>query len=140
LNKIYKFSEIASKPIHDFLTALQNYEKLDFTVSAFSNSLSGIQEEIWKYIYLIRKLLAHENQEQLINLVIFRKKIVILYPDRPVYSNLTQEDIYEHMELEFISYCDNDIKKDSLINFVMNMMKKNIEPNVQFVIMQSYAV
>ena len=95
----YQITEVCKKAIHDVFTALelfeeknkvmadtknaQNMSKIWFEqyVLMFIKHMAGIEDSMWKYFYLARKLLNRYDNH---SLATFRSFINIMYPGRPV--------------------------------------------------------
>ncbi|KAJ3254640.1 hypothetical protein HK103_007050 [Boothiomyces macroporosus] len=76
----YIFPQFSMKAIHDFFTSLQAIEKSDPYVAVFCQHLAGKEEEVWKYIYLVKNLFYSDSRE--FNMGIYEEKLKIIYPDR----------------------------------------------------------
>lgn len=92
----------------------------------FCLQLSGKNEDYWKLMQLIRKLFYSGPSNELLDLTKYRIKIKALYPDREV-------DMYDRIELEFISYCGNKLSNEAVMDQTCQMMLRGIDPNFQLV-------
>ncbi|KAJ3268941.1 hypothetical protein HDV01_002080 [Terramyces sp. JEL0728] len=119
----YMFQQFSMKAIHDFFTALQSMEKSDPVVSIFCQHLSGKEEEVWKYVYLVKDLFYSDNRE--FNMSVYEEKIKIIYPDR-------RPESYEKMCLEFISFTKNKITREGVMEHLLYLVGNRKEPNFDF--------
>jgi hypothetical protein len=73
------------KATHDFFTSLQQLEKSNKLVQIFALTMSGMNEDLWKYFYMARKLFEFELKQDTLDIAKYKQKLRVLYPDRPVY-------------------------------------------------------
>ncbi|KAI9199638.1 uncharacterized protein BJ171DRAFT_445439 [Polychytrium aggregatum] len=120
LNK-YQVSAIATKVLHDFFTSVQAHESNNH-VMLFLHQLSGEDDVTWKYFLLARKFLARYDN---IDLPKYRQVIQTFYPSRT-------REIYDHMELELISFCKNRVSKEAVEEHLLHMIMHGLEPNYKY--------
>jgi fatty acid-binding protein DegV len=82
----YVYPEISLKACHDVITAVEQYESESYFVSLFALHLSGIQQDAWKYIHLVKRLVQKEVHQDLMDILTYRKLVRIIYPDRLVFD------------------------------------------------------
>ncbi|KAI8915971.1 hypothetical protein EDD86DRAFT_197323 [Gorgonomyces haynaldii] len=125
LLEYYKIPVVMLKAAHDILFAMEQEERSNQIVFIFCRHLSGHDEIIWKYIYLARELVHKMVPNDHMDMEQYRKLIEIMYPARTV-------EIYEHMELEFKAFCKNKIFRAKVLEHLIHMVAKDIEPNIDF--------
>jgi hypothetical protein len=103
------------------------------TVQIFNRHLAGFEDSMWKYIHLI-KLLVAKNEKDAFNVTRYRQTLSVIYPSRG-------RENYEQMELEMIAYTKNHITKESFLEHIEHMLLNRIEPNQRIVkILQIYDI
>jgi hypothetical protein len=84
MDQRYVYKEISLKACHDIITALEKYEKQSFDVSLFALHISGLQQDTWKYVYLVKRLIHAQVKQDVMDIPTYRKVTRIIYPDREV--------------------------------------------------------
>ncbi|KAI9330036.1 hypothetical protein DFJ73DRAFT_859404 [Zopfochytrium polystomum] len=122
MNQRYQIPEVALKAAHDVLTALSQNESTSGDVAVFIRHLAGLEDVMWKYIYLARRLF---NKYDNYNLQKYRQIVTVMYPSRP-------REMYDQMELELVAFSKNRFSREVVEEHLIHMLLNEIEPNQKF--------
>ncbi|ORX86502.1 hypothetical protein BCR32DRAFT_289932, partial [Anaeromyces robustus] len=116
--KKYIIEKISKYIIHDIIQALQANDSLPI-ITLFAKSLSGEEDCSWKYYYTLSQFIRLCNNFNINNVAKIFKTI---YPMR-------NENFYEELEFDYQSFCKGKSTKDSFLDYILFLIKKQLEPN-----------
>jgi len=119
--KKYIIDKISKFVLHDIIQALQINESLPI-VTLFSKTLSGEEDCSWKYYYILSHFIRLCNNFSTNSTTKLFKSI---YP-------IKTDAFYEELEFDYQSFCKGKSTKDSFLDYILFLIKKQTEPNYLF--------
>jgi hypothetical protein len=121
INKKYIIEKISKYVLHDIIKALQENENLPI-VTLFSRTLSGEEDCSWKYYYILSQFIRSYNNFNSNNV---SKIFKTIYP-------MKNESFYEEIEFDYQSFCKAKSTKETFLDYILFLIKKQAEPNYLF--------
>ncbi|ORX48927.1 hypothetical protein BCR36DRAFT_354014 [Piromyces finnis] len=119
--KKYAIDKISKFVLHDIIQSLQTNDNLPI-VTLYARTLSGEEDCSWKYYYILSQFIRLCNDFSSNNIL---KLFKTIYP-------MKSESFYEELEFDYQSFCKGKSTKDSFLDYILFLIKKQAEPNYQF--------
>lgn len=114
--------DVIIKATFDFITSLKANADANLSVNLFTAHLSGQEDTVCKYLYLVRKLARRYERMDRAD---YRTILKIIYPSRV-------DDEYDIMELDYLSYSKGKLSSDAVEAYILHLIKHFTEPNYVF--------
>ncbi|RKP00979.1 hypothetical protein CXG81DRAFT_12569 [Caulochytrium protostelioides] len=118
---MYAIPSVATKAIHDFLSALMEFETHDVFINLILRHMVGETDSVWRYRRLIAK---HVSAFEKFTIAQYRTAVEVLYPNR-------SKEALAQIEQETLAFTHGRMSAELFMSHLTHTLNTGVESNVQ---------